>query len=137
MKAKQTLNYKMSYRIQRKAEPVFVPNDFTDLSDYDQVLRILRKKVQEGSLIKLGQGIYTRARYSKFTNKQILEKPLNELARIALKKLGVKTAPTRFESAYNEGRTTQVPTGRVIGVKSRVNRKISYQGKSITFEKVA
>jgi len=36
--------------------------------------------------------------------------------------------------AYNEGRTTQVPTGRVVGVKGRVKRKIGYAGKYITFE---
>jgi hypothetical protein len=36
---------------------------------------------------------------------------------------------------YNAGRTTQVPTGRVVGVRQRVRRKIGYNGISLSFER--
>lgn len=52
-----------------------------------------------------------------------------ELAKEAMRKLGIKTAPSTAEKAYNAGRTTQVPTGRVIGVKGRVAHKLGYNGK--------
>jgi len=133
---KQTLARKVAYRIKRSVIPVFVPHDFADLAEYDQVGRILRRFVKEGLLIKLGQGIYTRSKISKFTGKSTLEKPLRDLAIDALTKLGIEVVSTSFEKAYNQGKTTQVPTGRVIGVKKRVSRKISYQGKSIIFDKV-
>jgi hypothetical protein len=42
-----------------------------------------------------------------------------------------------YDQAYNQGQTTQVPTGRVIGVKGRVARKIGYEGKYITFEYIS
>jgi hypothetical protein len=35
---------------------------------------------------------------------------------------------------YNAGRTTQVPTGRLIAIKGRVSRKIGYNGSYINFE---
>jgi hypothetical protein len=43
--------------------------------------------------------------------------------------------PTRLERAYNAGETTQVPTGRVVGVTRRVRRKIGYNGVSLSFER--
>ena len=52
-------------------------------------------------------------------------------------RLKVKTAPSTFDRAYNEGTSTQVPTGRVIGVKGRFSRKIRYGGQNIVFERSA
>jgi len=48
----------------------------------------------------------------------------------------VETAPTRWDEAYNSGKSTQVPTGRVIGVRGRVRRKISYNGFPLKYERV-
>lgn len=41
------------------------------------------------------------------------EESLSALAREALDKLGVETVPTTYERLYNEGKSTQVPTGWV------------------------
>jgi hypothetical protein len=38
---------------------------------------------------------------------------------------------------YNAGRSTQVPTGRVIAVKSRISRKIGYDGNYVAFERAS
>lgn len=137
MPVKGTLEAKMVYRIKRGAVPVFVPSDFKDLSGNDQVGRILRRMTTSGLLIKIGQGVYARSKRSKLTGKPTLEKPIQELARDALKKLGVQTTESSFEKAYNRGETTQVPTGRVIGVKGRVSRKIGYNGRYVSYERVA
>lgn len=137
MALKSTLKARMVYRIKRGTVPVFVPGDFTDLSGYDQVGRVLRQLVREGFLIKIGQGLYTRAKQSALTGRPTLEKPLPELARDALQKLGVEVTQTQYEKAYAEKRSTQVPTGRVIGVKGRISRKIGYNGRYISYEKAA
>lgn len=137
MPIKETLEGKISYRVKRSGDAVFVRDDFSDLGGYDQVGRILRQLVKDGLLLSLGYGIYARARKSSVTGNVIPEKSLPELSEDALKKLGVKVVPTRAERAYNEGLSTQVPTGRVIGVKGRVSRKISYNGTSIAFERYA
>lgn len=54
----------------------------------------------------------------------------------ALGRVGAETAPTRTERAYNEGRTSQVPSGRLVGVKRRVRRKLGYNGSRVRFELV-
>jgi hypothetical protein len=41
-----------------------------------------------------------------------------------------------LEVAYNAGKTTQVPTGRVVGVRGRVRRRVGYNGVSLKFERV-
>lgn len=137
MPLKGTLESRITYRIRRSAAAAFVRQDFKDIGGYDQVGRVLRKLVKKEILISLGYGIYARARKSSVTGNLIPEKSLPELSEEALKKLGVKIVPASAERAYNNGLSTQVPTGRVIGVQGRVSRKISYNGKSIAFEQYA
>ena len=137
MTLKGTLESRITYRVKRNADSVFLRKDFADIGGYDQVGRILRQLVNKGLLIDLGYGVYARTKRSSVTGKLVPEKPLPELAKEAMKKQGVKTAPTEAEKAYNEGRSTQVPTGRVIGVNRRVSRKLGYDGKYVTFKKVS
>lgn len=110
--------------------------DFLDLSDRDQVGRVLRKLVAENTLLKIGMGIFAKCRRSSFTNKIILEKDLGSVAREALNKLKIKTLPSSAELNYNDNISTQVPTGLMIGVTKRVSRSISYNGKSIKYERI-
>ena len=136
MPIKDTLKGKISYRIKRSKTPVFVRDDFKDFGGYDQVGRVLRGLVKEGTLINLGYGAYARSKKSSVSGKVVPESPLPELAKVLLKKLGVKVVPSSAEMSYNSGKSTQVPTGRVIGVKGRVVRRIGYNGRYISFEKV-
>lgn len=137
MPIKDTLEGKIKYRVKRSRTPVFVRDDFKDIGGYDQVGRILRGLVKNGLLISLGYGTYARSKKSSVSGIVVPERPLPELAKELLKKLGVKVVPSSAEKAYNSGKSTQVPTGRVIGVKGRIVRRIGYNGRYISFEKVA
>ena len=136
MPVKDTLEGKITYRVKRSKSPVFVRDDFRDLGGYDQVGRILRGLVKKGILINLGYGAYARSKRSSVSGAIVPERPLPELAKDLLKKLGVRVVPSSAERAYNSGISTQVPTGRVIGVKCRIVRRIGYNGRYISFEKV-
>ena len=85
-------------------------------------------------LTDIGQGLYTRATPSPFDGTPAPVKGLRALAAEALRRVGIDIAPTRLEQAYNAGYTTQVPAGRVVGVKKRVRRKIGYNGTYVSFE---
>lgn len=133
-----TLKNRVKYRISRSKNAVFTPSDFLDLSDRDQVGRALRQLVNEEVIIRFGQGLYAKAKRSSLTNKLIPINPLPELAKEALqKKLNIEVVPAKEVQQYNMGKTTQVPTGRVIAVKGRVSRKMAFNGKSITYQYVS
>lgn len=137
MPLKNTLESRISYRIKRSKSRVFLRKDFSDIGGYDQVGRILRILVEKKVLINIGYGAYARTRKSSITGKYIPEKPITDLAKELLKKLNVKIAPTQSDIDYKKGNSTQVPTGRVIGVKGRIARKIEYNGASISYERYA
>jgi hypothetical protein len=130
----ENLQTRVMKRIARKRGDVFLRADFRDLGGYDQVGRVLRGLVRNGRLLKIGYGIYTRAVKSPFGDKPVPPKGLATLTE-ALKRLGVEVAQTRLEQDYNAGRTTQVPTGRVVAVRGRIRRKLGYNGVSLSFER--
>lgn len=134
MKA-ENLKTRVVKRIERKRGDVFLRSDFKDLGGYDQVGRVLRDLVRKGRLLKIGQGLYTRASASPFDGAPAPVKGLRALAAEALNRLGIETTTTKLEEDYKAGRTAQVPAGRVIGVKRRVRRRIGYNGTYLRFER--
>lgn len=135
--ALKSLKSRVKYRISRSSGAVVVPGDFKDLSGRDQVGRALRELVDEQILVKFGRGLYAKTKRSSLTNKVIPVKPLPELAKEALRKLQVEIVVADDQSRQDSGRSTQVPTGRVIAVKGRVCRKMTYDGKSIKYQYVS
>ena len=115
---------------------VFLREDFEGLGDYRQVGRVLKQFVDAQKLMKIGQGVYTRTEPSILNGEPVPTKDIKEIVTEALKRLGVRTGPTAIDRAYNERRTTQVPTGRLIGVDRRVRRKLGYGGVTVSFERV-
>ena len=131
----EKLETRLLKRIDRKRGDVFLRSDFKDLGGYDQVGRVLRGLVKKGVLLKVSYGLYTRAVKSPFSDNPMPPKGLTTLKE-ALTRVGVEIAQTRLERDYNAGRTTQVPTGRVVAVRGRVRRKIGYNGVNLSFERV-
>jgi hypothetical protein len=126
-----TLRQKIEERIKNHVDDVFLPREFSDLSDEDQMLRALRNLVREGSLVKLGYGVYGRAVQSQLTGQAILysQNGFAGAVRQALNKLGVKWEPTAAKLDYNAGKSTQVLLNLVLRVKGRFSRQLS-DGKS-------
>ena len=100
----ETLSYKISSRIARKKDIVFLREDFADLGGYDQVGRVLRELVRAGKIIKIGYGLYAKAKKSSTTGDIIPVAPLPTLAKAALERLGIEVAPSTLERDYNAGK---------------------------------
>lgn len=133
--AGEKLEDRILRRIASPENAVFMRTDFSDMGSYDQVGRALRGLVREELLVKIGQGLYARARRSALDGKLRPERGLDTLKE-ALRRLGVEIVPTCAERAYNSGRSEQVPTGRVVGVRGkRIRRKIGYDGMFLGFER--
>lgn len=126
---------KIASRISRMKNPVILREDFADLGGYDQVGRALRRLVVRGKIAKVGYGLYAKTKVSPISGQTILTESFPSIAEKALKRLKVKTRPSRVQEAYASGKSTQVPTGRVIAVEGRISRKISYKGNRIYLER--
>jgi hypothetical protein len=122
-------------KVSRSSRNVFLRADFDSLGSYDSVGRALKALVQEGRLMSVGYGLYAKAAPSPFTGKPAPVVGIKLLATEALRRLGKTVGPSGFETAYNERRSTQVPTGRAIAVKDRVSRRIGYDGKYVILER--
>ena len=131
----ETIETRLLKRIARKRGDVFLRADFDDIGGYDQVGRVLNQLTRQGRLVKIGYGLYSRARPSVLNGQPTPVKGLRSLAAEALNRLGITNGPTRLEQEYNAGRTTQVPAGRSLAVQKRVRRKIGYNGTYLSFER--
>lgn len=130
------LEKRIQYRIKKSKDFVFMLSDFLDLSDRDQVMRALRKLISKDLLIKVGQGVYVKAKKSVLTGNIVPQIDLSEIGKAVAKKLSIKVLPSRYEMWYNEGKTTQVPSGKVIAISGVISRKIGFNGVYIIYETV-
>lgn len=137
MKTPKTLEERIARRIACSKREVFMRNDFKDLGGYDQVGRSLRQLIKKDRIVKIGYGLYAKAAISPLSNWTVPRKGLRDLATAALRRLKIEVVPSNYDRAYNNGQTTQIPTGRVVGVKGRIIRKIGYNGKYIIFENIS
>ncbi|MBU1309242.1 MAG: conjugal transfer protein [Gammaproteobacteria bacterium] len=133
---KISLKQQVEQQISRTKQDVFLRADFEQLGGYDQVGRALRELVAEGKLLKIGYGLYAKARISSITGKPMLASTggFKAVSEQALERLGVAWQPSDELVRYNKGETTQVPVNAKVIVKSRFNRKISLRNMQLQVE---
>lgn len=118
-----------------KKDDVFLRNEFSKMGSEAQVSRALRHLVERGIVVKLGIGVYAKAKKSVLSGSAIPVKPVGILGPIALRKLGIKIYPSQITQSYNTGESTQIPAGNIINVgKRRINRKIGFGKQVIIYE---
>lgn len=127
MPRRAKLREKIEARLGRDQGTAFLTREFLDLGSERQVYRTLQAMVSDGHLVRLGYGVYGRARVSKLSGQAVLDSPdgLEGGGREILSKLGIKWGLTDAQRAYNERRSTQVPVNPAIKViGSRFSRKL-------------
>ncbi len=104
---------------------VFARKDFMPMGDYDQVGRALLILTREGKLIRIGYGLYAKARMSRITGLPMLASDggFEQVAKEALDLLDVKWQPGSIEQDYNNG-STQIPVNAQVFINGRFSRKI-------------
>jgi hypothetical protein len=131
---------KITDRIRRsvrgRTDLVFRPADFLAFGSEASLKRALKELTSAGVLVRLGVGIYAKAKPSVISGKPIPVQPLEVLGPQVLIKLGVYPRQSLQTAEYNAGRTTQVPTGIIVNVgKQRISRKIGFNGKFLQYER--
>lgn len=131
---KQRIRDRIARSIGRSSAEVFLRSDFKDIGSYAQVGKALNSLSRDGRLVRIGYGVYAKARPSSLSGRPVPRKPLESLAREALEKLGVSAQPGRAAREYISG-STQIPaqvsfdTGR-----RRTSRKLRIGGREVRYE---
>lgn len=124
----------IAQRVRRSRRNVFMRSDFDKFGSYDAVGRALRQHVEAGRLVQIGYGLYAKAEPSPLTGKPVPIVGIRILASEAIRRLGKSVEPSCFDTAYNSGRSAQVPTGRTMTVNARVRRRIGYDGHYVVLQ---
>lgn len=115
---------------------VFLKQDFALNGSASQITRVLRLLMNEGVIVRISLGVYARAKFSMLTGKPIPIRPVSVLAPEILRRLGVDAHASRSVQEYNQGKTTQIPSGAVINTgRRRIRRKIGFGASQIKYEK--
>ncbi|MGB3252526.1 DUF6088 family protein [Buttiauxella gaviniae] len=122
-----TTKARIQSRLKRSKCYVFTRDDFKDLAGYDQIGRALHELVKEGLLLKVGYGDYTKARQNAITGKLMPAAPGGSAAVVieALDRLKVDYRLVGATSAYNSGKSTQIPASLEIKTSPRFKRALS------------
>ncbi|PQJ85111.1 DUF6088 family protein [Aliivibrio sifiae] len=99
-------------KIKRSRRYVFERKDFDGFASYDQIGRVLRQLVKQGELIKLGYGLYTKARINSLTGNPMPTNPggSDALMREILKMKGVDFEMDNLSLQSLSGKSTQIPS---------------------------
>ena len=122
----QTLKDKVKTKIIRSKREVFLRADFEKIGGYDQVGRALLTLESEGDLIKIGYGLYAKARLNRLTNTPMLSAVggFEQVAQEALKRLGVNWTTSTAVKDYQLG-STQIPANSQVVILDRFKRRIA------------
>lgn len=129
-----TIKSRIKVRVSRSKRSVFLRSDFKDIANYDQVGRVLRQMVTAGELIKIGYGLYVRARLNRITGKPMPDNPAGADGVLieAMERLGRDYEFDALSLSNMSGESTQIPAKVSIKPKSsRFTRKITVGSQKV------
>lgn len=129
-----SLAYQLQQRISLLPNDVIVRADIEDLGEYRQLSRALLSLIKRGQLLRIGYGVYAKARYSEVLKKPVIKGGFKEVACEALERLGVNWESGKADQDYNARKSTQVPVRAVVKLKSRFRRTIEWDGMRLKYE---
>ena len=110
-------------------------SDFVSMGSQSQMTRALNSLVEEGKIVRIGYGLYAKARASSISGKPVPRVTLEALAEETLRKIGVEPRVGSALRAYNDRRTDQIPVRTVYDTgRRRISRKITVGISQVFYE---
>lgn len=133
--ARLSVRQKIVRSIARRQGEIVLRTDVTSIGSASQVSRALRELVAAGKIVRLGYGVYAKARPSCLSGRPVARVCLAELAQEALQKLGVPVTLGRAQAAYAAGQTNQMPVRTTFNTgERRISRKITVGISTVRYE---
>lgn len=134
--ARESTKSRISLLIDGSPGEILLRSSFAQLGTPSRITRALSALVVEGKIVRLGYGVYAKAKPSSLSGKPIPRKVLEELTPEIFEQLNVPFSYGKAITDYVSGNTTQIPTALVINTGAkRITRKISLGGREVKYEK--
>ncbi|MBC8952786.1 DUF6088 family protein [Xenorhabdus sp. PB62.4] len=103
---------RINQKLKRSRRYVFERKDFADIASYDQIGRALNQLIKQGELMKIGYGLYTKARKNSLTGRLMPTNPggTDAILREILKMKGVDFEVDSLSLQSLSGNSTQIPS---------------------------
>jgi hypothetical protein len=133
--SKLTIKDRIIRSISMRQGEVVLRSDFEDMGSPAQVTRGLNELVRIGRIIRIGYGVFAKAKLSSISGKPVPRQTLEILTLETLKKLGASPIMGLAQEKFASGKTTQIPMKTVfnIGAK-RITRKITVGNRTAIYE---
>lgn len=126
---------RMIRSITKRGGEVVLRADFEQMGSPSQISRALREIIESGRIVRLGYGVYAKARISTLTNKPVPRQTLESLAQEALLRLNVDVSLGSAQRAYVGGKTTQIPMQATFNTgRRRITRKLTVGNRAARYE---
>jgi hypothetical protein len=122
-----TASDRIKQKLKRSRRYVFERKDFESIASYDQIGRALNQLVKQGELMKIGYGLYTKAKLNSLTGKLMPTNPggTDALMREILKMKGVDFEIDSLSLQSLSGKSSQIPSSvRYLWNPKQFNRKL-------------
>ena len=128
-------NQRLRTSVAKRSDNVFVRADFKKFGSPAQISRSINVLIEQGIVLRVGVGVYVRAKPSVLTGKPIPVEPLEHIASMAMQKLDVPVYPSKLASQLSESASTQVINTVLINTGGkRISRKISVGERKVRYE---
>ena len=131
------LEQRLLMSVAKRPGKIVLRQDVARLGSASGVSLALANLVRRGKLVRLGAGVYAKARINQYTGTPTPDGNFDDLAVEALLRLGVSLAPSRALRLYNEG-STQIPVTLSFQTPGRrISRKIRFGQQKVSYEKAS
>ena len=129
---KYSTNHNIELKISRfKPGHVFLPSDFKELGSSTAIRKALSRLVEQGTVERMGQGIYVIPKKDKVFGKVLPS--MEQLAEALAKKEHVKIKPSGQNALNKVGLSTQVPM-RLVFLTTGNSKRIQIGKNAIIFK---
>jgi len=130
------LKTRMLRSIGKREGEILLRRDFEGWASSSQVTRTLQSLLSRGVILRLGYGVYTKARPSALSGRPVPRQPLEVLAAETFQRLNLRVSPGSSLQAYARGTSPQIPMQAVFRMgQSRCCRRLGVGDRTIRYER--
>lgn len=101
---KLTIKDRMIRSISMRPGEVVLRSDFDEMGSSAQVTRGLNDLVKSGRIVRIGYGVFAKAKLSSISGKPVPREPLETLTMETLRKLGANPVMGMMQEKYASGK---------------------------------